>query len=186
MMFLMFLTSLVAATVSVAWSLACVVLRPASGILLWTLSAIRLRRRALRSASQLEDGREYEFDYGGGHRCRRIYFSNPLHAKIDEREAFCLAADDSWTGIGVQCWQKRLPDGTPCPGTGSWMPLDAFFNPRYRRWGVRLVPLKKGASAWQPRDRSSSMFIKVASIVAITFVHIATALVIVGCVASSW
>jgi len=181
MILLMFLSSLVAALVSMAWSLACVVLRPASGILLWLLSVIPLRRRALRSAEQLEDGREYEFDHGRGHRCRRTYFWNPLHAKIDEREAFTLAVDCG-TGIaGVQCWQKRFPNGDPCPGTGCWMPLGTFFGPRNKgSWGARLVPLKKGASPRQPRGRRSvalplcGMLLGIAAVVVLVSATIST------------
>jgi len=129
MMILMLVSGLAVTAVRVLAALVRPPLRLATGL----LSLIPVPGRPLRSPSELEDGREYEFRCRGA-RTRRTYFSDPARAKADEREAFTLAEDSSTSAQGIQCWQKRYPDGSPVgPGTGCWTTLNLFFGKRARK-----------------------------------------------------
>jgi len=136
MMILMLISGLTVTTVRILVALACPPLRLAVGL----LSLVPVPRRALRSPSELEDGREYEFRCRGT-RTRRTYFSDPIRATTDKREAFTLAEDSSTGTPGIQCWQKRYPDGSPVgPGTGCWTNLACVFGRKARKdpWGIAL------------------------------------------------
>jgi len=138
MIVIMLVSGLAAAVVKMFSFFVCRPMRLASGVLLWSLRLVPLPRRTLRSTAELEDGREYEFRCRGS-KTRRTFFSDPARAKSDDREAFTLGEQDGLPGI--QCWQKRYPDGRPVgPGVGCWTTLNLFFGKRARKdpWGIRL------------------------------------------------